>query len=131
MTGTDLPKFTESPKFMGLRRLGALERRFDGPVPEAERSLLLLGSVTAMVQRQAKTEAAFFAALVRRQIHAIRGRRSAGSMPADLLEDLASYRRQRRAWRRFAAHPRDGEAPPAEGGASVRWVNHHPIHDRV
>jgi hypothetical protein len=114
-----------------LRRLSELERRFDGPVPEADLSFVRLGSVTAIGQRRAETEIAFFAALVRRQIRAIRRCRAAGSLHSGLLEDLARYRRQRRAWRRFAERPPDGKAPPTEGGASIRWLNHHPIHDRV
>jgi hypothetical protein len=86
-----------SSEFGESRRLEALERRFDGPIPEAERSLLRHASVTAMARLQAATEAAFFAVLVRRQIDAIRRRGGAGSPASELLDDLASYRRQRRA----------------------------------
>jgi hypothetical protein len=125
-----LPPFPPTNS-LELRRLGELERRFDGPVPEADRGFAHLGSVTAMELLRAKTETAFFAALVRGQIRAIRRRRAAGSAHSGLLEDLACYRRQHRAWRRVAANPSDGEAPPSKGGASVRWLNHHPIHDRV
>jgi hypothetical protein len=115
-----------------LHRMAELERRFDGPVPEADLSLARLGSVTALKRLQATAETAFFATLVRRQIAAIHRRRAAGSVvPPGLVEDLARYRRQHRAWQRFADDPSDGEAPPTEGGASMRWLNHHPIHDRV
>ena len=107
------------------------ERSCDGPIPEADRSFFQLGSVTTIERRRAETETAFFAALVRRQIRAIRDRRAAGSMQSGLLEDLTSYRRQHRAWRCCVGKPPDGEAPPTEGGASIRWLNHHPIHDRV
>lgn len=115
-----------------LDTLDELERRFDGPIPEAERSFARFGSVTAMRRLQTTAETAFFAALVRRQINAIRRRRATGSVvPSRLIEDLDRYRRQHRAWRRLADDPPNGEAPPTEGGASIRWLNHHPIHDRV
>jgi hypothetical protein len=120
-----------APSLVGSERLADLERRYDGPIPEAERRFCFNDPGTKIERRRAETETAFLATLVRRQIRAIRRRRLAGGMHSDLLADLACYRRQRRAWQRFAASLQDGEAPPAEGGASNRWLDHHPIHDRV
>ncbi|MDB5409229.1 MAG: hypothetical protein JWL84_4141 [Rhodospirillales bacterium] len=121
------------PNSSEFRKTGALyelELRYDGPIPEAERQYNLYDPVTFR-QAGAIAETAFFAALIRRQIRAIRRRRAVGLVPGALLDDLASYRRQYHAWRRRVGAPQNSEAPPTEGGASDRWLNHHPIHDRV
>jgi hypothetical protein len=79
-----------------------LERRYDGPVPPLLRRVARLGSARAARRLEAEGQAAFFTALARGQIRAIRLRRADGSFDPALLADLALYRRERRRWRRIA-----------------------------
>jgi hypothetical protein len=90
-----------------LAALGALARRFDGPIPEPLRLIAQHGSARAVLLRRARRQEGFFAALIRRQLRAIALRRRDGSFYPALLADLALYRRQKRRWvaiaRRLAA----------------------------
>ncbi|HXQ51133.1 MAG TPA: hypothetical protein VN802_08580 [Stellaceae bacterium] len=85
-----------------LSALAELERRYDGPIPEPLRLVARLGSPSAARRLHAEAKAAFFAALAKGQIRAIRRRRGAGSLYPALFDDLALYRRERRHWRRAA-----------------------------
>jgi hypothetical protein len=84
-----------------LPLLAELERRYDGPVPAPLRRVARLGSAGAARRLAAEGQAAFFAAMVRGQLRAIRLRRADGSFYPALLDDLALYRRERRRWRRI------------------------------
>jgi hypothetical protein len=85
-----------------LAALTALERRFDGPIPETLRLIARLGSAAALRRLQAEGQAEFFSSLARSQLRAIRRGREAGRLAPGLLSDLALYRRERRRWRRVA-----------------------------
>jgi hypothetical protein len=86
-----------------LARLAALERAYDGPVPEPERQLARFGSAAAVAHLAAAGNAVFYRAMVRRQIATIRRRRAEGSLYPALLADLGLYRARWRFWRRKAA----------------------------
>jgi hypothetical protein len=79
-----------------------LERRYDGPVPPQLRLVARLGSARDLRRLEAEGQAAFFTAMARGQLRAIRLRRADGSFYPALLADLALYRRERRRWRRIA-----------------------------
>ena len=79
-----------------------LERRYDGPIPPPLRLVARLGSVRALRRLEAEGQSAFFTAMARGQLRAIRLRRADGSFYPALLADLALYRRERRRWRRIA-----------------------------
>jgi hypothetical protein len=85
-----------------LAALAALERRFDGPIPEPLRLMALHGSARAVLLRRARRQEAFFAALIPSQKRAIALRRQDGSFYPALLADLALYRRQKRRWAAIA-----------------------------
>ena len=85
-----------------LAETAELERRYDGPVPPPLRLAARLGSARAARRLQAEGQAAFFTAMIRGQLRAIRLRRADGSFYPALLADLALYRRERRRWRRIA-----------------------------
>jgi hypothetical protein len=84
-----------------LSRLAALERRYDGPPPPAQRCVALAGASGRHAWLQAAAETAFFRTMILGQIQAIRARRADGSFYPALLSDLALYRRHWRAWRRI------------------------------
>ena len=92
--------------------MAALERRYDGAIPEAERRLARFGP--SLIERLvAEGQAAFFRAAVLGQIDIIRRRRRDGSFYPALLDDLACYRRHWRRWRRVLYRLAAGaEAPP-------------------
>jgi hypothetical protein len=83
--------------------LALLERAFNGPVPEAARRIALLGSRETALLIAARAEAAFFRAMVRGQLRALRRRRAAGTLYPAFRRDLAIYWRHYRAWQREAA----------------------------
>jgi hypothetical protein len=89
-----------------LPALDALERCYDSAIPPHLRLAARLGSSAAVRMLHAEGQAAFFAALARGQLAAIRARRADGSFYPAMLADLALYRRERRRWRRLAA-PQD------------------------
>jgi hypothetical protein len=84
------------------RALAELERRFDGPIPATLKLIARHGSLRAVRLLQARGQEAFFAAMIRGQLRAIRARRRDGSFYPEMLKDLALYRRQHRRWRRIA-----------------------------
>ena len=90
-----------------LPDLDALERCYDGTIPQSLRLAARLGSAAAVRRLHAEGQAAFFTAMARGQLAAIRARRADGSFYPALLDDLALYRRERRRWRRLAARPDD------------------------
>jgi hypothetical protein len=98
-----------------LPATAALERRYDGPIPPPLRLIAQLGSARAVRRLRAEGQAAFFTAMARGQLRAIRLRRADGSFYPALLADLALYRRERRRWRRIARllARRDAEAAPS------------------
>jgi hypothetical protein len=77
--------------------MAELERRYDGPVPEALRRAARVGALAAYLESAGQT--AFFAAMVRGQIATIRRRRADGTVYPALFADLALYRREWRRWR--------------------------------
>ena len=85
-----------------LAALSDLERRFDGPIPEALRRATLLGHSLSL-RLLAEAQVCFFSSLVRAQIATIRQRRWEGSSYPQLLADLAFYRERRRLWRQDLA----------------------------
>src|SRR5258707_13167679 len=90
------------PSLDPLAALAELERRFNGPVPEALRLAAQLGSAELGRVRQAEAQAAFLKALLRGQVRLIRRRREEGSFYPSLLDDLRLYRRRWRHWHRRA-----------------------------
>jgi hypothetical protein len=93
-----------------LRALAALERRYDGAIPERTRQIALAGSAEAAIARRAAGEAGFFADLARAQLRAIQMRRTEGSLSPSLRADLALYRRERSRWRRLQ---NEADNPPS------------------
>jgi hypothetical protein len=89
-----------------LETLAALERRYDGPIPEPLRQLAYFGSITGQRLAEADGQRDFFTRLVRDQLKALRRARRAGAESAGLAHDLAFYRRRRQWWRREAARLR-------------------------
>jgi hypothetical protein len=83
-----------------LARLAALERRYDGPVPEPELLLARFGSAAAVARLEAAGNTAFYRRLLRQQIALIRRRRADGTFYPALLADLRFYRERWRHWRR-------------------------------
>ncbi len=83
-----------------LAALSALERRFDGPIPEPLREVVRCGSVERAEQLFALAQARFFREMVTRQVAVIRARRRDGSAYPSLADDLALYRRGWRLWHR-------------------------------
>jgi hypothetical protein len=81
-----------------LDALAELERRHDGPIPDALRRGTRLGALAPLLE--AAGQAAFFATMVRGQVATIRRRRAEGTAYPALLADLALYRREWRRWRR-------------------------------
>jgi hypothetical protein len=90
-----------------LARLAELERQYDGPIPETLRQAAQLGSAEAVERLFAAGEAAFFRNAVRQQIAIIRHRRLDKTAYPALLDDLALYRSQWRAWHRRSCELRD------------------------
>jgi hypothetical protein len=86
-----------------LAALAELERRYDGPIPEPLRRIARHGSGHVVRRLHAAGQAAFFTAMARGQIRAIRLRRRDGSFYPAMLEDLGLYRDERRRWRQRAA----------------------------
>jgi hypothetical protein len=84
----------------------ALECRYDGHIPQHLRLAARLGSAASVRMLHAEGQAAFFTAMARGQLRAIRRRRADGSFYPSMLADLALYRRERRRWRRIAAAAR-------------------------
>jgi hypothetical protein len=93
-----------------LRALAALERRYDGAIPEMARRIALAGSENSVIARQAAGQAGLFAELARVQLRALRRRRADGSLYPGLLADLALYRRERNRWRRLQ---NEADNPPS------------------
>ena len=115
-----------------LALLAELERFYNGPIPADARRLAGRGSRALMLLVEARGEAAFFTAMARAQLRALRQRRDAGSCYPALSEDLAYYLRHRRAWRRtaigLAAATAENEKPRhSAGGASI--MMDHPSPD--
>ena len=103
----------------GLAALRDLEATYDGPIPEPARRAAQRGSAALLLMR-ARAESAFFAAMIRGQLATIRRRRADGSFYPALIEDLALYRRQYRAWRRLAAQL--DAVPTPSPGAHEKWA---------
>jgi len=82
-----------------LDRLALLERRYDGPIPEAMRAAVRGGAAAG-----AAAEGALFDRLARHAVAALaawRGRRGAGAAVATAIAaDLRRYRAAGLAWRR-------------------------------
>jgi hypothetical protein len=108
-----------TPSLDPLAALAELERRFNGPVPEAQRLAAQLGSAELFRLRQAEAQAAFLRTLFRRQLRLIRQRRAGGSLDPSLLDDLRLYRRRWRHWRYRAQVLRQSLAANATAGRAV------------
>ena len=93
-----------------LAAFAALERRYDGAIPEAERRVARFGSAAAE-RLVAEGQAAFFEALALGQIAIIRRRRRDGSFYPALTDYLAFYRRSWQRWRRVAQQLREAAEP--------------------
>jgi len=101
-----------------LGALAALERLYDGSIPEALRRAAPYERLEQMLLLEARGQTDLFAALIRNQIEAIRRARPDGPIPSMLLSDLALYRRQEIRWRRekerieaILAMPSGGDVP--------------------
>ncbi len=98
-----------------LAALGALEWRFDGPIPEPLLEVVRCGSVERAEQLFAAAQARFFREMVTRQVAVIRARRCEGSAYPSLADDLALYRRGWQLWHRrmrtLALSPITGKTP--------------------
>jgi hypothetical protein len=90
-------ELADSPDSLSV--MAALERRYDGPVPEPLRQVARVGSADRRLLFDAEGQSDFFAALIRGQIEAIRRARRDGAIPARLFADLKLYRRQELWWR--------------------------------
>jgi hypothetical protein len=86
-----------------LGALAALERRYDGPIPEPVKRIAIHGSAARWSSIEAVSQAEFFSAMIRGQLDAIRRFQRHGTVPAHLYADLALYRRHRQRWRREVA----------------------------
>jgi hypothetical protein len=82
-----------------LTRLAELERSYDGPVPARLRRLAYFGSAAHLRLAEAESEAEFFKTLIGDQLEAVRRWRKIGSVPNEIVRDLALYRRRRYWWR--------------------------------
>ena len=82
-----------------LEALSALERRFDGPIPDWLREATFLGGLVLPELLRAEAQGCFFASLIRGQIAIIRQRRKDGTFYPELVSDLGFYRGGRRVWR--------------------------------
>jgi hypothetical protein len=85
-----------------LSAMAALERRYDGPIPEPLRQIARDGSTDRRLLIEADGQTDFFTSLIRDQIEAIRRARRGGPIPGRLLDDLKLYRRHEFWWRREA-----------------------------
>ena len=81
-----------------LEALSALERRFDGPIPDCLREATFLGGLALPALLRAEAQVCFFASLIRGQIAIIRQRRANGTFYPELVSDLGFYRGRRRVW---------------------------------
>ena len=91
-----------SPISDPLAALDWLERRYDGPISGEDRRIARCGSETRLRLIEAAGQAEFFRHLARGQIGIIRRRRGDGSFYAELVSDLALYRREARRWAKRA-----------------------------
>jgi hypothetical protein len=94
-----------------LDALAALERRYDGPLPQPVKLIAIHGSAARWSLIEAASEAEFFSALIRGQLRAVRLLRRRGPVPAALYADLRLYRRRRQWWRREIARLSAADAP--------------------
>ncbi|HZS81239.1 MAG TPA: hypothetical protein VFA50_00090 [Stellaceae bacterium] len=99
-----------SPSLAAFRELECV---YDGPIPEPVRRAAEFGSARALLFQRATSEAAFFGTMVRAQLRTIRRRRADRTFCSGLIDDLALYRRQFRAWRRLRATLAEGRSPAA------------------
>ena|SRR5665213_4319995 len=95
------------------RALAALERCYDGPIPEPLRRRALAGGSESSGLTEAEGQADFLAGLVRAQIAAIRVSSREKVAWRRLHADLALYRRRRLWWRREQVRLRGGITPSA------------------
>ncbi|HEY5211005.1 MAG TPA: hypothetical protein VIJ42_16325 [Stellaceae bacterium] len=96
-----------------LAALTALERCYDGPIPEPLRRRALSGCGAPPGLIEAEGQADFFAGLVRAQIAAIRVSSGETAAWQRLHADLALYRQRWRWWRREMMRLRGGITPSA------------------
>ena len=87
-----------------LSHLRELERRFNGPIPDALLMIARLGTPEAVALMAAEANAAFMRHMVRGQITAIRARREDHSFYPSMTVDLAYYRAH---WRVAMRHARE------------------------
>jgi hypothetical protein len=85
-----------------IDNLNAIHQTFDGIIPRAVLDVAHHGSPEMVAFIRARGEVAGFRSMVIGQIEIIRKRRADGSYYPALIEDLACYVRQHRAWRRIA-----------------------------
>lgn len=97
-----------------LPALAALERRYDGPIPEPLLRAARLGSPALAALLLAEGQARFFKGMAQGQRAIIRRRRADGSLYPGLFADLAFYCRRWRAWRRRARRLRAALASAVE-----------------
>jgi hypothetical protein len=83
-----------------LTATAALERRYNGPVPEGLLLAARFGSADAADLLFAEGQAAFYKRMALAQLGIIRQRRGDDSFYPALLSDLALYRRCWRRWHR-------------------------------
>jgi hypothetical protein len=85
-----------------INDLNVIHQTFDGIIPASVRAVAEHGTTEMVALIRARGELAGARRFVTGQIEIIRQRRADGSFYPALYEDLASYRRQYRAWRRIA-----------------------------
>jgi hypothetical protein len=102
--------------------LALLERRYDGPIPGAERRLAEFGSAVSLLE--AAGNEAFYRALTRRLLATLRQRRAAGTASPALFADFRLYRSRWRYWRRLRATLQASSRAGVSGCASNRGSPH-------
>lgn len=96
-----------------LDAMAALERRYDGPVPETLRRAARAGGAARLEASEAMSRSALFDRRAQHARAALAGRRQAGGMPdATASRDLDHHRRAGLAWRERGA---PAAAPPPRG----------------
>jgi hypothetical protein len=83
-----------------LAAVAALERRYDGSIPDGVRLAARLGSAEIVERLVAAGQRAFYRSMVLGQHDIIRRRRAEGSFYPALIDDLRTYRAGWRHWHR-------------------------------
>jgi hypothetical protein len=99
--------------------LNNLHQTYDGMIPRAVLDVVRCGSPEMVALIRANGEVALFRSMTLGQIKTIRARRADGSYYPALLDDLAMYRHQHRAWNRIAHELRRKADTPAVSSIAI------------